>query len=368
MNYFQRRKLKKQVKHILHDARHARHMREDITDKGALDAVLEAEQSLKDAWRREDIDGVEHAAETLAQRTGAIYPPKTNPRIREYLEILVVAVTVAMAFRTFFVQPFKIPTGSMEPTLNGIKVEAQVGKGIFDHIPLNVVSLVLFGDRYVEIRAAKSGVVGQLMRDQTYMYSSNGVIPPFRADMARHFEVGDYVTKGDVVASGRVRSGDHIFVNKVRYNFVRPKRGDVFVFGTDGIDHPDVQKDIFYIKRLVGLPGEAISIDPPYLLADGVRIIEPDVFKRQVFDRASGYVGYALAPRDSNPVPGTRSQPVLSHRRSILRLAEDEYLPLGDNTLASLDGRYFGGVQQESIVGPAVIVYWPLSSRWGRIR
>jgi signal peptidase I len=367
MNYFRRRKLKKQIKHILHDARHARHMREDVAPGDRIDAVLVAEQALKDAWNRRDYTGLEQEAETLMRATETIYPPKSHPRTREYLEILVVAVTVAMAFRTFFVQPFKIPTGSMEPTLYGIKVESQVGKGVMDYFPLNLVNLALFGDRYVEVRSVRSGVVDQLIREDPYLYSPNGVVPPFRLDMVRHFELGDYVTKGQVVASGRVRSGDHIFVNKVRYNFVRPKRGDVFVFSTDDVEHEQVQADTFYIKRLVGLPGEAISIDPPYLLADGVRILEPDVFRRQVYDRDKGYHGYVFPPWNQRAEPDS-PPPLLANSRSVLRLADDEYLPFGDNAMHSLDGRYFGGIRQKHIVGPAVTVYWPLSSRWGRIR
>lgn len=293
-----------------------------------------------------------------------LYPPKPQPRAREYLEILVVAVSVAMAFRTFFVQPFKIPTGSMEPSLYGIKASPRAERGAMDRFPLSLVSLTLFGERYVEIRAPRSGVVDALRftADRTYVTSANGIVPPFRPGLMLHFEVGDYVQSGQILATGRVKMGDHIFVNRVRYNFARPRRGDVFVFSTDGVDHPDVKEDTFYIKRLVGLPGEAIMLDPPYLLANGRRIIEPEVFRRQVYDQHLGYNGYQFPPRGSSSMP-----PVLGHARSVLNLGDGEYLPLGDNTEFSLDGRYFGGVRQENIVGPAVQVYWPISPRWGRI-
>src|SRR5580692_12852745 len=46
--------------------------------------------------------------------------PYPNPVWRENVEVLLVAIAVAMAIRTFFIQPFKIPTGSMQPTLYGI--------------------------------------------------------------------------------------------------------------------------------------------------------------------------------------------------------------------------------------------------------
>ncbi len=363
MNFFKRRQLKKQVKQTLHDARHARHMREDVADPGPLQALREAEAATRAAWKQRDYAAAEASLEPLMACAREVYPVKSNPRIREYVEIAVVAISVAMAFRTFFVQPFKIPTGSMEPTLYGVKVEPQVGRGLMDRFPLTLVSLALFGDRYVEIRAARSGVIEQLVRDETYIYSLNGVVPPFRPGMAQHFSPGDNVQQGDLLASGRVRAGDHIFVNRLRYNFIRPRRGDVFVFRTDGITHPQVKEDTYYIKRLVALPDEQVSIDPPYLVINGQRLVEPDVFRRQVYAADKGYQGYVLPPTGTG-VP----TPPFTHQRSVLQLGSTEYLPLGDNTRQSLDGRYFGGVDRENVVGPAVIVYWPLSRRWGRIR
>ncbi len=364
MNLLQRRQLKKQIKHVLHDARHARHMREDLVEPRLIHAIEEVEAQVNDAWAGRDYAGAERHAEELIRRTRAVYPQKTHPRMREYTEILVVAIGVAMAFRTFFVQPFKIPTGSMEPTLYGIQIEAQNGRGVMDRFPLNLVSLALFGDRYIEVRARQSGVVSRLVEDETrtYVLSTDGLVPPIRRDMTRHFEVGDFIEQGQVLASGRVRAGDHIFVNKMRYNFRPPRRGDVFVFNTHGVTHPQVKSDTFYIKRLVGMPGETIRIDEPYLIANGERVMEPDVFRRQVQDTHLGYRGFVLAP----PAPGVPT--ILSHPRAELRLGPTEFLPMGDNSHHSLDGRYFGGIDRRNIVGPAVAVYWPISSRWGRIR
>jgi signal peptidase I len=67
-------------------------------------------------------------------------------------------------------------------------------------------------------------------------------------------------------------------------------------------------------------------------------------------------------------LPQTQSIPVqsvLGTATNRLKLSASQYLPLGDNTLYSLDGRYFGPVERQHIVGPAFAVYWPFSKRWG---
>lgn len=363
MNWLERRKAKKYVRQLLHDAHHARHMREDIAEAAQIEELDSAADALRAAWAERDAERIERAGESLTARIVAVYPPKNSPRMREYVEIAVVALAVAMAFRTYFVQPFKIPTGSMQPTLYGIIAEPQLSRSLGDRFPLNAVTFALFGERYVEIKAARDGrITGMAETEDGMKGSRDGIVPLYRKGLAEHFIEGQQVQKGQVLATGRVRSGDHIFVNKIRYNYTRPKRGDVFVFSTKGIAYPNVRPDSFYIKRLVALPDETIGIDPPYLLVDGERVVEPDVFIRQVHRKDLGYDGYVI-PRFTVPV-----RMYLSSERVRRLLGPDEYLPLGDNTTASLDGRYFGPVKQENIVGPAFMVYWPLGARWGAIR
>lgn len=363
MNFRERRKLRKAVHHLLHEARHARHMREDITERGKIDRIKVAEARLKDAWEKEDFQLVEKAADELSEAVHVVYPPHKHPRARENIEILVVAIAVAMAFRTFFIQPFRIPTGSMQPTLNGITYAQQSKKGILDHFPLSLIPMALFGERYVEIRAKASGVVEfrDEFSEESYVVRIAGVPHVIHKDLPRYFEVrGAPVNKGDVLASGRRALGDHIFVNRMAYNFSRPERGDVFVFSTKSIRHPDIRPDNYYIKRLVGLPGETISLEPPYLIADGSAVTNPAVFVRQAKAVEQGYHGYALL--GDTPIPALLRRP-----GDEIKLGHREYLPFGDNTRASLDGRFFGGVTRESIVGPAVMVYWPFTKRWGVI-
>ncbi len=362
MNFFERRKWGKIVGHLQHESAHARHMRKDIASPEALQVLADADARLKSAWQARDAGQLESAAQGVSDAVSAIFPQRSQPRIREHVEIIAVAVTIALGFRTYFIQPFKIPTGSMQPTLYGIDVQPQNGRKTMDHFPLNLAAMVLWGDRYVEVRAKAAGIVefrNESVDDELRFYVA-GVPHMIRARMQRYFQPGTtYVEKGQLLASGRVRIGDHIFVNKVRYNFVRPTRGDIFVFSTDGITDERVRPDSFYIKRMAGMPGEEVWIDPPHLVVNGAFIEFPEAFRRLIYDREHGYgFGYQLPQAQAAPA-------VLAKVSDRLKLSGTQYLPLGDNTLYSLDGRYFGAVERQHIVGPAFAVYWPFTRRWG---
>jgi len=369
MNIFERRKLQKYTKHFLHEARLSRHMREDIADPKDLEALAEAQQAVHDSWKRDpDPAVIEEKLENLSVAASKVYPPRPSPRVRENIEILAVAIIIAMGFRTYFLQPFKIPTGSMQPTLYGIHVDPEVEETFFDKKPMRYAKFLITGNRFVSIRARRDGEVDtyekkESRKDYIRVFSPGRKIPDsqrYFKGMKLNFNMGDKVKKGQVLAEGLVKSGDHIFVDKVRYNFFPPRRGQIVVFLTDKIDHPQIRGTDHYIKRLVGLPGEEISINPPYLVVNGKKITEPYPLKRMVED-TENYRGYRFAGRSSLPAK-------LDDEYDILSLRDDEFLPFGDNTEHSLDGRYFGGVPYTSLVGPAFVIYWPFTKRWGMTR
>jgi len=366
MNFFERRRYAKLVRHLLREARHARNMRGDVANADLLRQLRVSEDNLGAAWATRNPDQIEQAGEEISTCILKVNPPRAFPRIRENVEILAVALAVAMGCRTYFVQPFKIPTGSMQPTLYGITAESQAGKTVMDYFPLNLISLAWSGERYVEIKARVAGQVDNryMQTDAAKIYSIAGVphkIPNEMANLA-FFQTGDFVAEGQILAAGRLKIGDHIFVDKVRYNFSRPKRGQIIVFSTDTITDPQVRPNTFYIKRLAALPGEEVAINPPYLMINGKRITEPYPFERLLNARDKGYNGYTLARRRVG-IPTFLSD--VSDRKV---LGPRDYLPLGDNSAFSLDGRYFGPIDRESLVGPAFMVYWPFTKRWGTVQ
>jgi signal peptidase I len=141
--------------------------------------------------------------------------------------------------------------------------------------------------------------------------------------------------------------GDHLIVERLSYCFRKPKRGDIVVFSTRSIDHPAVKTDTFYIKRVVGLPGETIQIYPPNLIVNGKVVKEPSIFK----ELSSNSSGYVLS----------RGSALLSDNDDKIILGEDEYLTFGDNSQNSLDGRYYGAISEDCIVGRVSRIYWPFS-------
>ena len=163
--------------------------------------------------------------------------------------------------------------------------------------------------------------------------------------------------RGEVIARGAIDTGDQVFVDKCSYNFVKPHRGDVFVFRTNHI--PGIREDPeagspFYIKRLAGLPGDQLRIDPPFLYVNG-RKADGYGFAR-VMSAKPPYRGYALGHE------------YLSQPDRSFTVPKDGYFALGDNSYNSYDSRYWGTVPDANLVGRGLFVYWPFNQHWGLIR
>jgi len=363
--FFKHRKMIKQAKHCLHEARHFRRMKEDIADPGLIEASHAAERELARAIRKRDYAALEPAMQAASDKTAVLTAGLKYSFMREHIEVAVVALSVAMAVRTYFFQPFKIPTGSMQPTLYGITAEQQSEPTFFDHFPLNYIVCLYTGHLYKEVVAKASGhihIVGASKTDR--YFEIGGIRHKVNKHLQTNFRANEFVNKGDVIASGRLVFGDHIFVDRVSYNFRKPRRGDIFVFRTDHIDHPEITPKTYYIKRVVGLPGETVEID-----RDNNLIIDGGIWDIDYDEKWSDEERRELFPNGAlRYLPGhnyARPGSLLSRPGQKIKLAADQYLPMGDNTQASLDGRYFGGVDREDIIGPAFMVYWPFNRRWG---
>src|ERR1700694_4870557 len=127
----------------------------------------------------------------------------------------------------------------------------------------------------------------------------------------------------------RLHNGELILVDKWTYLFHPPQRGDVIVF----VAPPDPAQD--YVKRIIGLPGDKITINGITVIVDGVTLNETYVAQINQGNNSGATIQNTLVPPNM-------------------------YFVLGDDRGRSSDSRYWGFVPRQNIIGRAALVYWPL--------
>src|SRR6266568_3309944 len=355
----------RQVKHSRLLLRHARkylRYKDDQLSSADRDQITAGMKDLREALWQRDRERIHSTADALDKTLHRLTPVTWESHWRENCEVILVAIVVAVGIRSYFLQPFKIPTGSMQPTLNGIighpstspapNILQQVGEFIM--LGRNYIDVVSReDDRVLQVEQRKFLFFFTLSRLMCQQQSFLVYAPP--ETLTHDFNVfpGRAYHRGEIIARGAVDTGDQVFVDKFSYNFVKPHRGDVFVFRTKNI--PDIgDQTQFYIKRLAGLPGDTLRIEPPKLYVDG-KIAEGFGFER-VMEVRDGYRGYG---------PGHLA---MSDPKKTFQVPEHSYFAMGDNSYNSFDSRWWGPVPEKNLVGRGLFVYWPFIPHWGLIR
>ncbi len=124
---------------------------------------------------------------------------------------------------------------------------------------------------------------------------------------------------------------DRVIANRIVYRFHAPERGDIIVFKAPAGVEAACDAGGTFVKRIVGLPREKVSMRDGYVLINGVRLIEPYL--------APGFRGRESGEWSRSP--------------------RDGYFVLGDNRAMSCDSRRWGVVPRENIIGRADVRYWP---------
>jgi len=355
--------------------------------------------------------GIESLEGSLRTTGGTFYPKST---LIEYVEFFLVAAIVILGIRAFFFQPFKIPTNSMWPSYNGMtgqvyeSVEDEPGaaaRGLRFLTQLAVshrVDAPISGEVRIPIIRSYSDQQGEVRDflkppvmtkgrkwfvfptqkriyeiyvDQTAIqitvpgdFDLEKVLLDAFYDGAEKFPLaedfpmggrvllgtGKKVQAGDRVLSFDIITGDQLFVDRISYHFTKPSVGDGFVFRTDNI--PNLHRmmngpnEQYYIKRLIGTPGDLLEIREPVLYRNGEPIEGTPAFA-------------ANANREGN-YPGYRALGVLDDGK-VFEIPEHEYMAIGDNSASSLDGRYWGTVPEKDVVGRPLFIYYPFNDHWG---
>ena len=304
------------------------------------------------------------------------------------LDVLAVAFGVAFGLRALFIQPFQIPTSSMQPTLFGIhyidrqasdpyrsplvklftplgasnaKIVAPKDFSMVETDPVPVVrpwgslipALLHPGDFYR---------TGSLLRLGGRDFLLPGDDP--RESIFRYLPEDPRMktySEGETVFDGWVSSGDHLFVDRFSIHFKPLKRGEVFVFNTEGLysSRGTPLTGYYYIKRLAGLPGDTLRIDEGHLY---IRPKNANVFlPAETFNPAFAKVYSGLGGYQGHQPMGRLEE------RTEFTVPDDCCFALGDNTANSLDSRDWGPLPVRNIIGRAVFVFWPISRRLGAV-
>jgi signal peptidase I len=314
--------------------------------------------------------------------------PYEFPEWRDNVEVFLVATVVAMGIRTFFLQPFKIPTGSMQPTLYGVKTEDLRSDPNFKMpgIFTRAYEVAVHGTIYHEFIAPQDGEIESLgpldhslrvVNRQTLwvQYAGSGQQVPVTVwfgpdDPKNLMDAGLYRSypypfrKGEPIIRFKETTGDHLFVDRFTYNFRQPSRGEIIVFKTKGIAGIRDQ-DQFYIKRLIGLGGETLNIgEDRHVRIDGRRLEATSSwphfanvygFEPSSLPQESKYSGHTLAPGGI----------YLRTPEDSFKVEPGNFFAMGDNTINSADSRYWGELPENNVIGKSFFVYWPITSRFG---
>ena len=146
--------------------------------------------------------------------------------------------------------------------------------------------------------------------------------------------VRPYTVDGPSMRPG-LETGDRVMVNLLAYDFGSPQRGDVIVL------HPPSDPSTVYVKRIIGIPGDRISITANAVIVNGHTLDETYIAPLD-----------PKAPENNSVLPG-------------ITLGPNQYFVMGDNRQNSTDSRYFGYVPRANIIGKAEFVFWPLPQLHG---
>ncbi len=232
--------------------------------------------------------------------------------IKEWIQSLLIAFIVAMFIRTFFIQPYRIPSGSMRPTL--LKGDHPlVNKLIYKIREPQRGDVVVFIWPVIEYGCTECG----------YRYKKFGGL----FNKYEYASIYEYPEYPNLIPEG------------IKQNIPFEKLPDSWVCPLCGADKSHFKKlpRKPFIKRLIGLPGETLRINDGRIFINGRPLDGPSSITERHYIAEGEY--------------GTKE----------VKIPLDSYFVLGDNVTNSKDSRFWGFVPKKNLIGKAMLVFfhWP---------
>jgi signal peptidase I len=163
-----------------------------------------------------------------------------------------------------------------------------------------------------------------------------GLVLVFEAEVAKPYRIPSASMEPTLhcarpAAGCEARFSDRVVANRLAYRFGKPHRGDIVVFRAPAAVKSACGTSGTYVKRIIGLPGDVVSMRKGYVFIDGRPLAE----------------SYIQSDRRGDT---TQKWP---------RVAPDHYFVMGDNRIDSCDSRTWGTVPRSDLIGPVILTYWP---------
>lgn len=349
---------------------------------------------------------------------GKVYPVSF---VAENVEMLFVAAIIALGVRTFFFQPFKIPTNSMYPTYAGFLPKVYSVDEAKPNTLQRFVRKLSLGATYYDIQAPEAGPLSialfsanERARFQSWAYYKLvkgrkyfGLVPELQREYCLF--VGDrplyirtpedfcldavlleayfpenksfqdvlksrplsysnktvptkldthlHVSTGQSCLSFEIQSGDMLFVNRMAYHFKSPKVGDPIVFKTGSLEA---------MHALLGFKEDKYYIKRLVGLEGDRLQIKPPLLYRN-YKPIEGASAFESNAKQLAPYEGYQDYGAFRHGAT-QTVPQGSIYAMGDNSSHSFDSRYWGPVPKKELIGKASFVFYPFTTRWGRAR
>ncbi len=369
MLFLKRRKKQK----YLSELKARRHAEDDLLSpalRSRFDQVIADLENAPD-------DEIAAALEKSRKEYAALPLSKRN-WIYGLLDLFLVVGAVAFGLRGLFFQPFRIPTGSMQPTLFGIHYQSfEKNANFLMKFPLEKVRNCLLGAVPAEATvSAPGGVIteidnapGKLFDGTFFIIGGKKYVLPGNPRQVIDYAgltPEKYYAEGEKLGNGVVSLGDHLFVERFSIYLAPPDRGDVIVFNTENLfvqnEALGDSSGYYYIKRLAALPGDTVKLvnNQLWVKTPGSKTFAKiqDISEkfRKIYSQKGGYHGHLSGMGFKKFAFGEE-----------YTIPDDHYLMLGDNSNFSMDSRYFGTVPRRNLIGRAWFVFYPFTRRMGAV-
>lgn len=421
------KKARKQAREWVDLAHKVDHYRRDILSSESLAELRATRETVEKTMKSDDAESIRESVEALEKVlrvTGGSFYPR-NFWV-ENVEMIVVAAILAVGVRTFFLQPFKIPTNSMYPTYNGLTAKTYFGDEepalparIFNIARLGATHRSVEGDpgdelilpltplRQLEAKGVSkpngyvphNGELGNqnFALDETYVPGRRWFVFPgvqaqyrFRVgkkdayvrvpiDFPMRDLIQDVLRNPEAKISLEEDPGGGWLVHT---GLKATEAGNLLSFDVRTGDMLFVDRFTYHFRaphagdpfvfRTADVPLMDHSNPPSYYIkriagqpGDRLQIDPPMLLRNgKPADAAEAFERNAREEGEYRGYVRIRRGEFWTGE-SVLEIPEENYIALGDNSRNSEDSRFWGFVPEKAIVGKAFFIYYPFSHRWG---